>query len=210
MDKPKLSGVKAEPTLAENQDEEKRHLESLKEGDRHAFFKIFESYHQPIYLYTLKFVKSPDLAADIVQDVFIKLWEIRESLNPDYSFGSFLFTIARNHIINTLKKASRESRLKEEILHHIRTDHNQNESQIIFSDLKSIAYQAIDQLPPQRKRVYKMFIEEGKDHAEIARLLGISPHTVRDHLTKAFRAIRQYLNTHSGLSALWLLFDLFR
>jgi RNA polymerase sigma-19 factor, ECF subfamily len=163
-----------------------------------AFEAIFEHYHRALYCHAIRFVKSPDLASDIVQDVFIKLLENRASIKPEYPLRNYLFTIARNHLLNILRRAACEAKIKNEILAHTIIYHNQ-EDDIIYNDFETFADRAIECLPPQRKRIFKMFKEEGKDYHEIASALGISRHTVRDHLAKASKFVRGYLRVHTGV-----------
>lgn len=174
-------------------------------GNDRAFHRIFELYHHALYHHVIKFVKSPDLAADILQDVFIKVWEKRELINPDYSFKAFLFTVAKNHILNILKRAARERSIREEIFKNALDFHTHSEDSVIYNDLNHFAEMAIEQLPPQRKIVFKMFRDEGQDYHQIAENLGLSKNTVRDHLAKASRFVRGFLKAHTGISILPLI-----
>jgi RNA polymerase sigma-70 factor (ECF subfamily) len=177
-------------------------------GNDQAFPAIFDRYHHALYLHVIKFVKSPDIASDIVQDVFVKIWEIRASINPDYSFKAFMFTIAKNHLLNILKRSAKEKSIRDEIFKYAIDAHSQCEDVVIYNDLNEFAEKAIDCLPPQRKIVFRMFKEEGLDYHQIADNLGLSTNTVRDHLTKASKFIRGYLKIHTGTISI-LFFSLF-
>lgn len=172
-------------------------------GDEKAFLAIFNLYHAGLYRLAIRFLKSPDLAADVVQDVFIKLWENRLSANPSLSFKSYVFTIAKNNILNILKRAAKEEAIKKEIVGHATPFNTSNEDTVVYSDLAYAAEKAIDSLPPQRKAVFRMHKDEGKDQHQIAVAMGISKNTVRDHLAKAHKYLRGYLKIHSELTPLF-------
>jgi RNA polymerase sigma-70 factor (family 1) len=177
-------------------------IQKFIEGDEKAFVIIFNQYYQSIYRLVIRFVKSPDLTADIVQDVFIKLWENRGAVNLTSSFKSYVFTIAKNHVLNILKRASKEEMIKKEIISHTLMFNTSNEDSIVYGDLASVADKAIESLPPQRKIVFKMHKDEGKDQHEIAAALGISRNTVRDHLAKADKFLRVSLKIHTEFTSL--------
>jgi RNA polymerase sigma-70 factor (family 1) len=174
-------------------------LSALIAGNEKAFTKIFDQYHHAVYRHILRFVKSPDLASDLTQDIFIKVWENRSKLKPGYSFKAFLFTLAKNHLLNVLKRLSKEESIKKEIYSHAVHFNNHNEDTLIFSDYNQFALLTIDKLPPQRKIIFKMFKDEGQDFHEIAKNLGISENTVRDHLAKATKFLRGYLKVYTGI-----------
>lgn len=206
----KESGNESPDVLAiDDTPDEVAMVQDFVRGKPHAFRAIFEYYHRPLYYHALRFVKSPELARDVVQDVFIKLLERKDSIKPDRPLKAYLFTIAKNHILNMLTRASCEARIKREIIAHAVLSCNQ-EDDIIYNDFKRFAERAIECLPPQRKRIFKMFKDEGKDYHQIADALGISRHTVRDHLAKASKFVRGYLKVHTGIISILLAFFLFR
>lgn len=177
----------------------------LMQGDERALGELFDLHHHAVYNHVLRFVKSPNFAADVVQDVFIKVWEMRTTLRLECSIKAFLFTVAKNHMLNLLKRASREDAIKREILLHARLSHTENEDELIYADYNAFADKAIQSLPPQRRLVFVMHRSEGKDCEQIASILGISKNTVRDHLTKAAKFVRRYLRMNAEISSLLLL-----
>ena len=168
------------------------YIEGLIKGDKHCFQKVFEVYHPQLYRHVLRFVKSQELTEDIIQEVFIKLWENRHHLNPTLSLKAYLYKICKNHIINILNRAAKESSMKKEILISSAFSHTQSEDNFIYSQYISIANEAIEHLPAQRKIVFKMCRLEGLEYQEVADKLGISKHTVRDHMQKAGKFIKEY------------------
>ncbi len=181
-------------------DDEKKWIKALKAGKTIALEKIFQQYHHALYYHALDFVKSPSLAEDVVQEVFVKLWEHRAQINPDLSFKAYLFRIARNHIINQLQRASREVKTKQYYSQRTTTYHNQAEDQVIYADYEAIAQKALEELPPKRKMVFTLHRLEGRKYDEIADLLHISKNTVRDHVVKAEKSIKEYFACQANMT----------
>jgi RNA polymerase sigma-70 factor (ECF subfamily) len=175
-------------------------VQALREGDQTAFRTLYEDYHGRLYGFSLRFVKSPALAEEVVHDVFLKIWEHRATLRTDSSFRSYLFTIAKNHLLTLLQRANQEARIKQEIADHLPTSHCQPEEQVIYNDYLHYAQQAIASLPPQRRLVFETCRLQGKSYEEAAQLLAISPGTVKDHIIKAKKAIRHYLRTKAQIT----------
>lgn len=165
-----------------------------------AFDQLYRKHHAALYHTAAKFVKSEELAGEIVQEVFVKLWEHRRQLDTERSFTAYLYTMARNHIFNMLKRSSRESRIREEIRYHAEKASNATESSILVSEYSAVINTAIEELPPQRKRIFIMCRQEGKSYEEVAGAFGISKSTVRDHMVKALRSLRQHLLLKAGVS----------
>src|SRR5690606_41269661 len=106
--------------------------------------------HDPLALHDALPI-SEELAAEIVQEVFVKLWENRMRLNKDLSLASYLYTMTRNHIFNMLKRSAHESRIREELQLHAERASNSTEDKLFFSESNAVLKSAIAQLPPQRQ-----------------------------------------------------------
>ena len=172
----------------------------LKQGDEGALKSVFNHLHEHVFFTALKFLKSDDLAKEVVQDVFIKLWESRKRLDANKSLEAYIMTICRNHIFNILKKAKRDSEILKEIYTNQPLKQESALDEIIFNDYKEIAQKAIESLPEKRKKIFLLCKEDGKSYAEIAQSLNISTGTVRDHIVKAGKTIRAYLTTNAELN----------
>ena len=182
---------------------ETKMIVGLIRGEERAFNELFDLYHHSVYRHVLRFVKSPNLAADIVQDVFVKVWEVRSTLKPDRSIRPFIFTIAKNHVLNVLRRASVEKAVKMEIMSHAVYSYTGNEDEVIYTDLTRFAEEAIQNLPTQRRLIFVMHKEQGKDFHQIAAILGISKNTVRDHLAKATKFVRSYLRINAEVMSVF-------
>ena len=162
-------------------------------GNHRAFRKLFDTYRNDLYNYSLSMVTSKTYAEEIVQDVFLKVWLKRESLNPELSFKAYLFTITRNKTLKFLKKAANNRKLCEEVFYTSQKITNATERSIRESELEIIKNKALNKLPPKRLLIFEMSRNEGKSYDVIAEELKISPHTVRNQISKALETLRNSL-----------------
>ena len=168
----------------------------LKQGDKKAFEQLYKKYREPLYAFALSDLKGKALAQDAVQEIFTKLWIQRELLNENLSIKSFLFTCLKHHVLNVIRSR------KNEILKNIRIHHrssslsNETENMVILSDYKHWVKRGIDKLSDKRKEVVLMSMEKGLSQEEIADILGISKETVKTHLTRSNKFLRDYLKEH--------------
>ncbi len=181
-------------------------LASLAKGDEAAFRTLFEQHWDNIYGVAFAFTKSPVMAEEIVQDIFIKIWLKREELPLLKNFSDYLFIIARNHIISLLRKKTNEQPFTDHLLNYFSEIGNTPEDQFLCRETESLVHRAIEQLPPQQHQVYCMSREQGLNQEEIATRLNISIHTVKSHMNKALQFIRHYLHTHSEIEAFAVLY----
>lgn len=188
MDKPQLDKL-------ENMDL----LMKLRKGDEAAFIKIYNQYRSKIYTYAYQLCKSSDIAEEIVQEVFIKIWQKREQLNLELSFNAYIKKITLNHVLNYLKKAARERALQEQISHTIETSSNRTEDHILEKELRQIYDEAIARLPQQKKIIYQLCRLQELSHDEIALKLNISKNTVKNHMVEASRSIRDYVSKNGSI-----------
>jgi RNA polymerase sigma-70 factor (family 1) len=168
-------------------------LSLLSEGNRSAFKQLYIDYYRKIYAYALKFTKSTELAEDIAQEVFLKVWEKRDKFSDIRHFRGFLFAVCKNITLNVLTRAAREIKIKSLILTGAQKFHVDTENHFQSEEYEMLLNKAIEQLPPQRKLIYKLVKTEGKTYDEVAKQLGISIGTVNDHIVKATRSIKDYL-----------------
>jgi RNA polymerase sigma-70 factor (family 1) len=178
----------------------------LKNSDREAFQKLYLKYIDRIYSFVLSICKSSELSKDVCHDIFAKIWIKRNDLNSELSFKSFLYFSSRNHVLNIIKRASRENEIHAEIIAHISMDeHHAVEDVLYLKETNQLLKEAIENLPTKRKEVFQLSREEGLSHSEIAQRLGITKGTVNVQMVKALNSIRKYLSEngyHSPMIAL--------
>jgi RNA polymerase sigma-70 factor (family 1) len=185
--------------LETNNHNEKLLLSELKNGNEKAFRQLFDLYYQDIYGYSISLLKSKEAAEENLQDVFMKVWLHRENLNPDQSFKAYIFTIARNQAFNTLNKAANDLSLKEAVFYESQKSHEYGDYSIREADCKKLRKQAMKQLPPKRKQIFKMSRKKGMSYEEISQELGISINTVRNQMSKALESMRVFFHVHDEI-----------
>ena len=171
-------------------------LKPFSKGDRTAFQTIFELMEKRLYGFVFSYTKSEYIAEEIVQEVFIRIWEKREEIKLKGSFSSLLYTMAKNLTLNYLRNASQRAVIRDELWRNVSELREDTESEVIFSEYRDILDDIVDHLPQKKRSIYIMSREEGKTNAEIADIMGISQKTVKNHLWKIFETIKVQLQPH--------------
>jgi len=177
----------------------------LQKGDSDAFRELYNQYHQPLYHYVLRFVKSPALAEDVLQDVFLKIWEIRSRIDPELSFKAYLYRISRNSVFKLLKKIAVDENLRTQVLKQFSQSVADADLKILWQQYEALLQAAINRLPPQRRKVFKLCREEGKSYEQVAEELGISRNTVKEHMVLAMKLIREHIDQYGDTSTYFIL-----
>ncbi len=178
----------------------------LDKDDKNSFRNIFREFYQPLCHLSKHYLEDEDEAKGVVQEAFVKLWEIRNELNPDSNLRNFLFTLVKNNCLNILNR--RQIMLK----HHEKIRwmemHYQYESLVRmgddfleFGELKEKIDQAIRNLPEHCRVVFEMSRNEDLKNREIADKLRVSQKTVEAHLTKALKILRNDLKDYLPIVA---------
>ncbi len=173
---------------------------ALREGDIRAFNDLFDRYAKRLLYFSITYLKSEVEAEEIVQDVFIKLWTNRANLCDSKSIDSYLFTIAKNAILNTIRKSKSEHTYLEYIKVHKNKDFFLDD-ELDFNELNAAYLNAIEKLSPKRKEIYKLSREKSMSNLEIANHLGISIKTVENQMTSAIADVKKTLQS-LGFSAI--------
>ena len=145
-------------------------LRQLGAGSEYAFTRLFDQYRGTIYGVSLKFLKSPVLAEEIVQDVFLKVWHKREEIASVKRLDAYLFIMARNFIFDRIKKMSYEA-ADEISLVKQQSSADDSEYLVRQHQCQQLLQQAIDMLPSQQRQVYQFAKQEGLTHEMIAEKL---------------------------------------
>lgn len=187
--------------------EEKDILLSLLEGNEQAFDKIYHLYSPRLFGKLMKLVKSETQAQEILQDVFLKIWEYRKSIDPEKSFRSFLFKIAENKVYDFFRKAVRDKKIESQLIALSTVNYNIVEEFRSDDEHLALLQKAIEFLPPQRQQVFRLCKLENKSYKEVSEILGISVSTISDHIVKATKAIRDYFEkNHHAMIAVVMIF----
>lgn len=172
--------------------DEKKLVIFLSEGNEEAFEELYHLYSERLICYLIRFVKSESLAAEILQEAFIKIWNNRENLDPDQSFRSYLFRIAENLVYDFFRKAARDKKLAE-ILAKNSGAYSHIEENIFTKENNRFLQEAIQSLPPKRRQVFQMIKMEEKSYEEVSLLLNVSTSTINDHIVKATKSVIENL-----------------
>ena len=183
---------------ADNFSEERSLILRLIGGDEDAFCELYATYKNRLIYFAMRFLKSREYAEDVFQDAFTVVWQSRRFINPDASFSSYLYTIMRNRILNQLRNAANEEKLKESILSQALDYTEDTKREVMLNDLKSHISHALQQLTPRQREIFEMSREAQLSHKEIADKLGISVNTVQEHISISLKLIRTYLIKYSG------------
>jgi RNA polymerase sigma-70 factor (family 1) len=170
-------------------------LKLLAQGSQYAFTQLFDYYRGQIFSIALKFLKSRELAEEVVQEVFLKVWMRREEMVNVLNFEGYLFTMTRNQVFDGIKIIAKESSAKIELSHSIQHV-NGTDQPLIEQQYNELLHEVLTQLPPQQKQIFRLAKIEGLSHEAIAEQLHISRLTVKTHMAKACKTIRHKLQHH--------------
>ncbi|MEG0463916.1 RNA polymerase sigma-70 factor [Bacteroides sp.] len=175
--------------------EEKAIIVQLKEGNHKAFEWIYTTYWSQVYNFCRLYINSIEDTKEIVQQVFVKIWETRAFIKEEENFKGFLFIITRNIIFNQSKKKFNEDFYKLSVLNaysssDIQTEHG-IEEEIEVAQLSEYINQLIDNLPPRQKEVFLLSRKSHLSYKEISTRLNISEKTVEHYISKAIKHLRQ-------------------
>ncbi|TCC94731.1 RNA polymerase sigma factor [Pedobacter hiemivivus] len=179
------------------------YIQNIKEGDHISFEIVFKLCHKKVYAYLLKKTASEDLAQELTQLAFIKLWNFKHTLSEAHEFDHQLFRIAKTTLLDYFKKLANDERNLKLYYNRISeeaADQNQN-----FETNQQLEV-ALSLLPPTRKKVFILNRLQGYSYKEISEQLSISPRTVEKHISLATKQ----LNGYAYLPVFILLFKFLR
>ena len=179
---------------------------ALKEGDLVAFNHLFDRYGKRLFHFSIGYLKSAENAEEIVQEVFLRIWETRFELSAQKSIEAYLFTIARNGILNTIRKSKSE----QAYLNYTKINSGKSvllDEELNFTELEEAYNQVIEQLSPRRKEIFLLSKAQSFSNVEIAKKMNISVKTVENQMTSAISEIRKNLRS-LGFSGI-IFFELF-
>jgi RNA polymerase sigma-70 factor (ECF subfamily) len=181
-------------------------LSLLKTGDSKAFEQLYDLYSERIYLNLLKLVKSESIAEELLQDIFVKLWEKRAIIDVKTTFRAYLFRVMENRVHDFFRKTKLDKRLHNHIISIASEKYTHIEEAVFNREASGILWQALDTLPPRRKEIFRLCKIEGKSYEEVSRELHISPSTISDHIVKATKAIREFFDENRELALSLLIY----
>lgn len=176
---------------------EKRLLTELKNGSFQAFERLYNMYSGKLYNFIMRISSGNQyMAEEVVQSAFIRVWEVRERVEPESSFISFLCTIAKNLLMNMYQRQTVEY-VYNEYLKNTGVDRDsQTEESIDLRFLNEYIDSLAEELPAQRKKIFILSKRQNYTNKEIAKMMGISESTVATQLSLAVKFMREQLMKH--------------
>src|SRR5699024_8537745 len=172
----------------------------IQQGDRNAFKKLYERYHEQLYFLALRYLKDQHLAEDAVQDIFIKLWSNRGKLKQS-SIKGYLFAMMKNHLIDSIRKQKSNTKAKEEFRKVSQEKHRRDTTaeKVIYAEYKKIASRAWESMSPEKRKVFEMKNFEELSNAEVAGKKNVSVNTVKTQFYLGSKYVRNYLKKHADI-----------
>lgn len=165
----------------------------LVRDDVGAFDALYHKYHNAVFANIFKLIKQQEAAEDVLQDVFTALWVNRKKIDREKTVAGWLFVVSYNKAIKYLHRTVREKILFPREAGPDITESSDREREVEHVEYQfNLINEAIENLPPQKKRVFTLCKLEGMTYEEAARIMGISPHTVKEYLTAASKFVKAY------------------
>ncbi len=178
---------------------ERQLLLKISQGDQTAFTTLFSIHQHKLGEYIFRLAGNYELAQEIVQDIFLKIWRRRAYLAEIENFPAYLFVISRNHAFNCLKQVAIERKRKQTWIRDNKEEVSaENETDNLYQRYYSLMEATIEKLPPRQKAVYLLSHHEGLSYEEIASRLQLSFETVKKHKSLALKFIRKQVLDKKG------------
>ncbi len=176
-------------------------LLQVAKGDEQAFTTLYQGYQDGLNKFILSYIKSREIAEDLQQEVFLKIWERRSYLPELASFRNYLFIIARNHTLDVLRSAARLSAAKGNFYKNYAVLHSNNTyDSLLLKGYSEYIQKMLSSLSPKTREVFLLCRQENKSHKEIADLLGITQDAVKRHMITANKAFKDSVDKQFGIS----------
>lgn len=163
-------------------------------------------YKVKLFNYLLKLTKSKENSEELLQEVFCKIWISRDVLNSVENPEHYLYIVARNKVIDFIRKAAVDKKMREHVFRSISHYQNSTEEGIDAHESEKLIQDALIRLSPQKQTVFRLSRSQGLSHQQIAVQLNISKNTVKNHLVEALKLIKAYLSQHSDITFFFIFF----
>ena len=197
------SGLKKKDLVQEPLHNERQLLRKISEGDDTAFKHLFEKYYGQVYSASFRFLKVHELAEDLAQKSFLKIWEKRKHLSHVERFDDYLFAIAHNEMADHFRKHSRREKHIQRIRELFEEETGSPEELLITKQKRALIADAISNLPPQQKRAYTLSRDEGLSYQEIADRMQLSVNTVKAHIYLVLKTLKAFFASHKNEYLIW-------
>ncbi len=174
----------------------------LKLGDRNALACLFENFKQDVYLFAYTYFREKESAEEIVQETFIRIWEKRSYINPTLNIKNYILKVAKNLIIDELRKVDYKINHAKEIHFLSSNVHEDTQNAIFLSDYQALVKRAMNELPPRRQKIFRLSRDHHMSNADISKHLGISINVVENQMSKALKYMRKFLQDYADIAVI--------
>lgn len=171
-------------------------LEQIRAGDHAAFTAAVQAYYSGLCDFAWRYVRSTMIAEEVVQEVFLNLWEHRQHLKSDGSLRAYLYRAVKNRSLNHLRNQRTRTQKTEALAEYLTHVLPQPDKAMLQEELAHRIREALDALPERRRTIFVLSKLHGLTYAEIASVLGISINTVDTQMRRALRLLREYLSSY--------------
>lgn len=180
-------------------------IREIKKGDRNSFKKLYDTYASFVYNVAFKILRNSSMAEEVVQDCFVNLWVKRDTIDESKELSIFIFVMAKRICLNYLRRIKYTNKFLDQVkLLSI----NDVQDKMDLSDLQMSLVKHIALLPKQQRIAFELSRIDGYTHKQIAEKMGISPNTVKNHITQALAVLRKHLVSSNYEIPLIILFFL--
>ncbi len=172
-------------------------------GQKSAYQELFERYAPRIYKFSHAYLKNKTDSEELVQEVFLKIWEKREMLDHSKNIKSFVFKIAVNTIYDFIRRKNIENAFSNFTKANSELESDNTWQSVIFEDMKQNLQNFVEQLPIQQQKVFHLSKTEGLSNDEIAKKLNLSKRTVENHLYRAISLLKEHFKNESIIALLF-------
>lgn len=164
-----------------------------------AFEQLFKQYYQELCRYCVRYVKQETVAEEIVQDVFVKLWQMQKRTEVKTSLRAYLYTAVKNTALNYLKSQFARQQFEDQDQDHLRLTTDNTREALDFEELSKLVTEAVESLPPQCRTIFELSRSGGYTYHEISQKLDISPKTVENQMGIALKKLKEFLRVYWDL-----------
>ena len=175
----------------------------LKKDNEKSLEILFDYYYPRLYNFSKSFLKIEEGIDDLLQEVFIRVWKKRKSIDTTSNFNSFIFTITRNLLLNELRSRLNNEKMRDEVFRLSLAPEYDSFEKIEYDELKNQVEKIVDELPDRQKEIFILSRTEGLSHNEIAKKLGITTKTVEYHISLAIKTLKNRLKELGLVSLLY-------
>ena len=165
----------------------------IEKGDERAFTQVYDRYHKLLYVLAYRYLMNANMAEDVVQHVFSRLWEFRTELRVGISLKNYLFTMTKNHVLNLIRNENSAITKNYEMAQSAPAYEDNLIEDLEKKELMSNFYKAVDMLPVQKREICLMKVREELTNQEIAERMKLSVNTVKTHYSEALKLLRVHL-----------------